>query len=76
LLIYHALTEEHLLNNGGFQQEVMKGWYIAARPNDAAGESTLGMHPSRLFAPQLCANPLAAAGLFQVEPHRHARANL
>jgi fido (protein-threonine AMPylation protein) len=30
---------ERLLKNG-FLQEVMKGWYIAARPDDAAGEST------------------------------------
>jgi hypothetical protein len=30
---------ERLLKNG-FLQEVMKGWYIAARPGDAAGEST------------------------------------
>jgi hypothetical protein len=30
---------ERLLK-GGFLQEVMKGWYIAARPDDAAGEST------------------------------------
>ena len=30
---------ERLLKNG-FLQEVMKGWYIAARPDDATGEST------------------------------------
>jgi hypothetical protein len=30
---------ERLLKNG-FLQEVMKGWYIPARPNDGAGEST------------------------------------
>ena len=30
---------ERLLKSG-FLQEVMKGWYIAARPDDAAGEST------------------------------------
>src|SRR5919106_905780 len=30
---------ERLLKNG-FLQEVMKGWYIAAPPGDAAGEST------------------------------------
>ena len=30
---------ERLLKNG-FLQEVMKGWYIAARPDGAAGEST------------------------------------
>ena len=30
---------ERLLRNG-FLQEVMKGWYIPARPDDAAGEST------------------------------------
>lgn len=30
---------ERLIKNG-FLQEVMKGWYIAARPHDAAGEST------------------------------------
>jgi len=30
---------ERLLKNG-FLQEVMKGWYIAARPDDGAGEST------------------------------------
>lgn len=30
---------ERLLKNG-FIQEVMKGWYIPARPDDAAGEST------------------------------------
>jgi len=30
---------ERLVKNG-FLQEVMKGWYIAARPDDASGEST------------------------------------
>jgi hypothetical protein len=30
---------ERLLKNG-FLQEVIKGWYIAARPDDVAGEST------------------------------------
>ncbi|MGH8546409.1 MAG: cell filamentation protein Fic, partial [Gammaproteobacteria bacterium] len=30
---------ERLLKNG-FLQEVMKGWYLASRPDDAAGEST------------------------------------
>ena len=30
---------EHLLKNG-FLQEVMKGWYIPAHPDHAAGEST------------------------------------
>jgi len=30
---------ERLVKNG-FLQEVMKGWYIAARPDDGAGEST------------------------------------
>ena len=30
---------ERLLKDG-FLQAVMKGWYIAARPDDAAGEST------------------------------------
>jgi hypothetical protein len=30
---------EYLLKNG-FLQEVMKGWYIAARPDNAAGKST------------------------------------
>jgi hypothetical protein len=30
---------ERLLRNG-FLQEVIKGWYIAARPDDAAGENT------------------------------------
>jgi hypothetical protein len=30
---------ERLLKNG-FLREVMKGWYIASRPDDAAGEST------------------------------------
>lgn len=30
---------ERLLNNG-FLQEVMKGWYIPARPDEPAGEST------------------------------------
>ena len=30
---------ERLLKNG-FLQEVMKGWYIAARPDEAADEST------------------------------------
>jgi Fic/DOC family protein len=28
------------LHKNGFLREVMKGWYIAARPDDAAGEST------------------------------------
>ena len=30
---------ERLLKNG-FLQEVMKGWYISARPDEASGEST------------------------------------
>ena len=30
---------ERLLANG-FLEEVMKGWYIASRPDDIAGEST------------------------------------
>lgn len=30
---------ERLVKNG-FLQEIMKGWYIAARPDEAAGEST------------------------------------
>ncbi len=33
------LHRERLLKNG-FLQEVMKGWYIAVRPHEAAGEST------------------------------------
>lgn len=33
------LDRERLIKNG-FLQEVMKGWYIATRPDDAAGEST------------------------------------
>jgi hypothetical protein len=34
------LHRECLLQNG-FLKQVMKGWYIAARPDDAAGESTV-----------------------------------
>ncbi len=30
---------ERLLKHG-FLQEIMKGWYIPARPDDTAGEST------------------------------------
>lgn len=30
---------ERLLKNG-FIQEVMKGWYISARPDESSGEST------------------------------------
>ncbi|WP_316979906.1 Fic family protein [Shumkonia mesophila] len=33
------VNRERLLNNG-FIQEVMKGWYIPARPDETAGEST------------------------------------
>lgn len=33
------LDREHLLRNG-FLQPVMKGWYIPARPDESAGEST------------------------------------
>lgn len=33
------LHRERLLKNG-FLQEVMKGWYIPARPDETAGEST------------------------------------
>src|SRR5688572_3489680 len=36
------LTRPHRerLLKGGFLQEVMKGWYVPARPDDAPGEST------------------------------------
>lgn len=33
------VNRERLLKNG-FLQEVMRGWYIATQPNQAAGEST------------------------------------
>ena len=33
-------THQERLVKNGFLQEVMKGWYIPARPNEAAGEST------------------------------------
>ena len=33
-------THRERLVKNGFLQEVMKGWYIPARPADAAGEST------------------------------------
>jgi len=33
-------THRERLQRNGFLQEVMKGWYIAAQPNAAAGEST------------------------------------
>jgi hypothetical protein len=33
-------THRERLVKNGFLQEVMKGWYIPARPGDAAGEST------------------------------------
>jgi hypothetical protein len=33
------ILQERLLKNG-FIQEVMKGWYISARPDEPAGEST------------------------------------
>ncbi len=33
-------THRERLIKGGFLQEVMKGWYIPARPNEIAGEST------------------------------------
>ena len=33
-------TERELLVKNGFLQEVMKGWYIPARPDLKAGEST------------------------------------
>ena len=33
-------TDRQRLVNSGFLQEVMKGWYIPARPDEPAGEST------------------------------------
>lgn len=33
-------THRERLLKGGFLQEVMKGWYIPSRPDEAAGEST------------------------------------
>lgn len=33
-------TDRERLVNSGFLQEVMKGWYIPARPDEPAGEST------------------------------------
>ena len=36
---FSRVHRERLLKNG-FLQEVMKGWYIATRPDDAAGKST------------------------------------
>ena len=33
-------TNRERLTKNGFLQEVMKGWYIPSRPNEAAGEST------------------------------------
>lgn len=33
-------THQERLVKNGFLQEVMKGWYIPARPNEATGEST------------------------------------
>ena len=33
-------TNRERLTKNGFLQEVMKGWYISSRPDEAAGEST------------------------------------
>ena len=33
-------THRERLVRNGFLQEVMKGWYIPARPDEVAGEST------------------------------------
>ena len=33
-------THRERLLNAGFLKEVMKGWYISSRPDEAAGEST------------------------------------
>ena len=33
-------THRQRLQKNGFLQEVMKGWYIPSRPNEARGEST------------------------------------
>ncbi|WP_312762438.1 Fic family protein [Epilithonimonas sp.] len=33
-------THRERLTNGGFLQEVMKGWYIPTRPDETVGEST------------------------------------
>ena len=33
-------TDRERLSRSGFLQEVMKGWYIPARPDETAGEST------------------------------------
>ncbi len=33
-------THRERLSNNGFLQEVIKGWYIPARPDESAGEST------------------------------------
>src|SRR6202162_6401408 len=56
---------ERLLKNG-FLQEVMKGWYIPARPGDAAGESTawytsfwafIAAYLSKRFGTDWCLSP-------------------
>ena len=48
---------ERLLKNG-FLQEVMKGWYIAARPDDAARESTAWYASFWAFCARLSARTL------------------
>ena len=39
-------THRERLSRSGFIREVMKGWYIPARPDEPAGESTPGMRRS------------------------------
>jgi hypothetical protein len=57
---------ERLLKNS-FLQEVMKGWYIAARPDDGAVKAQPGMPHSGLFAPLICANALAVSFTHRLE---------
>ena len=66
---------ERLLKSG-FLQEVMKGWYIAARPDDAAGEGTAWYASFWAFCAAYLRERFGRDRSLQVEPHRQARANL
>ena len=49
---------ERLLKNG-FIQEVMKGWYISAKPDERAGDSTAWYASFWDFARHICARASA-----------------
>ena len=55
-------THRERLLATGFLQEVIKGWYVPSRPDEAKGESTYGMRRSGAFAPSISMRALAGTG--------------